>query len=169
VELSLENGIQTLVFYILSGVIVGSAIMVVSLKNIFHSALFLVLCLFSVAGIYILLSAEFVAAVQVLIYVGAITVLMIFAIMLTAQLYSSSLRQSNEQVIPGIIIVGVLLVVTLLALSRTSWRVTTQEIEGQSTVSIGKALLTTYVLPFEVVSLVLIAALIGAIIIARKE
>ena len=147
----------------------GSGFMVVSLKNIFHSALFLVLCLFSVAGIYILLSAEFVAAVQVLIYVGAITVLLIFAIMLTAQLYSPSLRQSNEQVIPGIIIVGVLLVVTLLALSRTSWRISTQEIEGESTVSIGKALLTTYVLPFEVVSLVLIAALIGAVIIARKE
>jgi len=169
VELSLEDGIQTLVFYILSGLIVGSGFMVVSLKNIFHSALFLVLCLFSVAGIYILLSAEFVAAVQVLVYVGAITVLLIFAIMLTAQLYSPSLRQSNEQVIPGIIIVGVLLVVTLLALSRTSWRISTQGIEGESTVSIGKALLTTYVLPFEVVSLVLIAALIGAVIIARKE
>lgn len=165
----MEDGIQTLVFYILSGLIVGSGFMVVSLKNIFHSALFLVLCLFSVAGIYILLSAEFVAAVQVLVYVGAITVLLIFAIMLTAQLYSPSLRQSNEQVIPGIIIVGVLLVVTLLALSRTSWRISTQGIEGESTVSIGKALLTTYVLPFEVVSLVLIAALIGAVIIARKE
>ena len=168
-ELDLENGILALVFYIFSGIIVGSGIMVVTLKNIFHSALFLVLCLFSVAGIYILLSAEFVAAVQVLIYVGAITVLMIFAIMLTAQLYSTSVRQSNEQVIPGIIIVVTLLVVTLVALSRTSWRVVSQGIEGQTTISIGKALLTTYVLPFEVVSLVLIAALIGAIIIARKE
>jgi NADH-quinone oxidoreductase subunit J len=169
VELSLENGIGTLVFYILSGIIVGSAIMVVSLKNIFHSLLFLVLCLFSVAGIYVLLSAEFVAAVQVLIYVGAVTVLLIFAIMLTAQLYSQSIRQSNEQVIPGIIIVITLLMVTLFALGQTNWRISTQGIEGQSTVSIGKALLTTYVLPFEVVSLVLIAALIGAIIIARKE
>lgn len=143
--------------------------MVVTLKNIFHSLLFLILCFFSIAGIYILLSAEFVAAVQVLIYVGAITVLLIFAIMLTAQLYSPSIRQSNEQVIPGLLVVGVLLVVTLSVLSRTSWRISTQGIEGQSTVSIGKALLTTYVLPFEVVSLVLLAALIGAIIIARKE
>ena len=116
-----------------------------------------------------MLSAEFVAAVQVLIYVGAITVLLIFAIMLTAQLYSPSIRQSNEQVIPGIIIVGTLLIVTLSVLRRTSWRISTEGIEGQSTVSIGKSLLTTYVLPFEVVSLVLIAALIGAIIIARRE
>lgn len=143
--------------------------MVVTLKNIFHSLLFLILCFFSIAGIYILLSAEFIAAVQVLIYVGAITVLLIFAIMLTAQLYSPSIRQSNEQVIPGLLVVGTLLVVTLSVLSRTSWRISTQGIEGQSTVSIGKALLTTYVLPFEVVSLVLLAALIGAVIIARKE
>ena len=157
------------VFYILSGLIVSSAIMVVTLKNIFHSLLFLILCFFSIAGIYILLSAEFVAAVQVLIYVGAITVLLIFAIMLTAQLYNPSIRQSNEQVIPGIIIVVTLLVTTLIVLSRTSWRISSQRIEGESTVSIGKALLTTYVLPFEVVSLVLIAALIGAVIIARKE
>ena len=143
--------------------------MVVTLKNIFHSLLLLILCFFSIAGIYILLSAEFVAAVQVLIYVGAITVLLIFAIMLTAQLYSPSIRQSNEQVIPGLLVVGALLIVTLSVLGRTSWRISTQGIEGQSTVSIGKALLTTYVLPFEVVSLVLLAALIGAIIIARKE
>lgn len=165
----MESNTQVAVFYILSGLIVGSAFMVVTLKNIFHSLLFLILCFFSIAGIYVLLSAEFVAAVQVLIYVGAITVLLIFAIMLTAQLYSPSIRQSNEQVIPGLLVVGALLVVTLSVLGRTSWRISTQGIEGQSTVSIGKALLTTYVLPFEVVSLVLLAALIGAIIIARKE
>lgn len=165
----MESNTRIAVFYILSGLIVGSAFMVVTLKNIFHSLLFLILCFFSIAGIYILLSAEFVAAVQVLIYVGAVTVLLIFAIMLTAQLYSPSIRQSNEQVIPGLLVVGALLVVTLSVLSRTSWRISTQGIEGQSTVSIGKALLTTYVLPFEVVSLVLLAALIGAIIIARKE
>lgn len=165
----MESNTQVAVFYILSGLIVGSAFMVVTLKNIFHSLLFLILCFFSIAGIYVLLSAEFVAAVQVLIYVGAITVLLIFAIMLTAQLYSPSIRQSNEQVIPGLLVVGALLVVTLSVLGRTSWRISTQGIEEQSTVSIGKALLTTYVLPFEVVSLVLLAALIGAIIIARKE
>ncbi len=165
----MESSTQVAVFYVLSGLIVGSAFMVVTLKNIFHSLLFLILCFFSIAGIYILLSAEFVAAVQVLIYVGAITVLLIFAIMLTAQLYSPGIRQSNEQVIPGLLVVGALLVVTLSVLGRTSWRISTQGIEGQSTVSIGKALLTTYVLPFEVVSLVLLAALIGAIIIARKE
>jgi len=128
-----------------------------------------VLCFFGVAGIYILLSAEFLAAVQVLIYVGAITILMIFAIMLTAKLYSAKIRQSNEQVIPGIIIVAALLVATIFTLSRTAWKLSYETAEAQSTIGIGKLLLTKYVLPFEVVSVILLTALIGAIIIARKE
>jgi len=145
---------------------IGSAVMVVSVKNIFHSALFLVLCFFSVAGIYILLEAEFLAAVQVLIYVGAITILMIFAIMLTHRLYSAKIKQSNEQVIPGLIIVGALLVATLFALGSTTWKLSFETPEAQSVVGIGRLLLTSYVLPFEVVSVVLLTALIGAVIIA---
>jgi len=165
----LETGVQSAVFYILSAIIVGSAILVVTLKNIFHSLLFLVLTFFSVAGIYVLLHAEFLAAVQVLIYVGAITVLLIFAIMMTAQIHSPALRQTNEQVIPGIVVVGILLAVTLMVLGNTVWRVSEKLSEPQSVNFIGKSLLTTYVLPFEVVSVVLITALIGAIIIARRD
>ena len=165
----LENGVQSVIFYILAAIIVCSAVLVVTLKNIFHSLLFLVLTFFSVAGIYVLLHAEFLAAVQVLIYVGAITVLLIFAIMMTAQIYSPALRQSNQQVIPGIIVVGILLVVTLTVLGNTTWRVSEKLPASQSVNLIGKSLLTTYVLPFEVVSVVLITALIGAIIIARRD
>ncbi len=163
------TGVPAAVFYILAAIIVGSGVMVVSLKNIFHCALFLVLSLFGVAGIYILLSAEFLAAVQVLIYVGAITILMIFAIMLTAKLYSAKIRQSNEQVIPGIIIVAALLVATIVTLSRTAWKLSDAAPQVESTVGIGRMLLTKYVLPFEVVSVVLLSALIGAIVIARRD
>jgi len=165
----LEFGTPAAIFYILAALIVGSGVMVVTLKNVFHSLLFLVLCFFSVAGIYVLLHAEFVAAVQVLIYVGAVTVLLIFAIMMTAKIYSPSVRQVNEQVIPGLIIVGTILIVTLWAMSKTVWNVSRDVLAGQSTSVIGKSLLTTYVLPFEVVSIVLITALIGAIIIARRD
>ena len=165
----MESGTQIAIFYILAALIAGSGVMVVTLKNVFHSLLFLVLCLFSVAGIYVLLHAEFVAAVQVLIYVGAVTVLLIFAIMMTAKIYSPSVRQLNEQVIPGLIIVGAILIVTLLVLSSTAWNISKDVPVGQSTKLIGKSLLTTYVLPFEVVSVVLIAALIGAIVIARRD
>jgi NADH:ubiquinone oxidoreductase subunit 6 (subunit J) len=101
--------------------------------------------------------------------VGAVTVLLIFAIMMTAKIYSPSLKQFNEQVIPGLIIVVAILAVTLWVLSRTAWNVSQDVFAGQSTAEIGKSLLTTYVLPFEVVSVVLIAALIGAIVIARRD
>ncbi len=163
------TGVSEATFYILAAIIIGSGVMVVTMKNIFHSALFLVLCFFGVAGIYVLLSAEFIAAVQVLIYVGAITILMIFAIMLTARLYSAQIRQSNEQVVPSLIIVSALLVITVFALSKTAWKLSTQAPDSQSVLSIGKLLLTTYVLPFEIVSVVLLSALIGAIIIARRD
>lgn len=160
------TGVPATIFYILAAIIIGSAVMVVSMKNIFHSALFLVLCFFSVAGIYILLEAEFLAAVQILIYVGAITILMIFAIMLTHKLYSAKIKQSNEQVIPGLIIVGTLLIATLFALGNTAWKLSFETPPDQSVVGIGKLLLTSYVLPFEIVSVVLLTALIGAVIIA---
>jgi NADH-quinone oxidoreductase subunit J len=165
----LLTGVPAIIFYILAAVMIGAAVMVVSVKNIFHSALFLVLCFFSVAGIYILLEAEFLAAVQVLIYVGAITILMIFAIMLTHRLYSAKIKQSNEQVIPGLIIVGALLLATLFALGSTTWKLSFETAQAQSVVGIGRLLLTSYVLPFEVVSVVLLTALIGAVIIARRE
>jgi NADH-quinone oxidoreductase subunit J len=165
----LLTGVPAAVFYILAGMILGSAVMVVSLKNVFHSALFLVLTLFGVAGMYILLSAEFLAAVQVLIYVGAITILMIFAIMLTAKMYNAKIKQANEQVIPGIIVVAALLVATVFTLTRTAWKVAEQTAAVESTAGIGRLLMTKYVLPFEVVSVVLLTALIGAIVIARRD
>jgi NADH-quinone oxidoreductase subunit J len=115
------------------------------------------------------LDADFLAAVQVLIYVGAITILILFAIMFTAQIYNPALKQSNEQVIPAVLIVLTLLLATLLALSRTVWNIADKSPEGASVNSIGKSLLTVYVLPFEVVSVVLLVALIGAIILAKRE
>jgi NADH:ubiquinone oxidoreductase subunit 6 (subunit J) len=162
----LLTGVPAAIFYILAAIMIGSAVMVVSIRNIFHSALFLVLCFFSVAGTYILLEAEFLAAVQILIYVGAITILMIFAIMLTHKLYSAKIKQSNEQVIPGLVIVGALLIATIFALGSTTWKLSFQSPPAQSTVGIGRLLLTRYVLPFEIVSVVLLTALIGAVIIA---
>ena len=106
-------------FYLLAGVILVCAILVVTLRNIFHSALFLVLTFFFVAGIYLMLRAEFLAAVQVLIYVGAVTILILFAIMLTYQIQSRSIRQVNEQVIPAFIIGGLFFVLTVIAMVKT--------------------------------------------------
>ncbi len=165
----METSVSQLVFYLLSFIIIISAIYVVTLRNIFHSALFLILTLFSVAGIYILLNAEFLAAVQVLIYVGAISVLIIFAIMLTSQLAAKRISQSNEQVMIGIFVCAGFLLASLGSLANTVWRIVDKPLPENNTLTIGKLLMNEYVLPFEVVSVVLLAALIGAVVLARKE
>ncbi|UCD16341.1 MAG: NADH-quinone oxidoreductase subunit J [Candidatus Zixiibacteriota bacterium] len=156
-------------FYLFSFVIIASAMCVVSLKNIFHSALFLILTLFAVAGIYILLHAEFLAVVQVLIYVGAVSVLIIFAIMLTSRLASKKIEQSNEQVTLGLFICVLFLLASVGSLTYTAWNTVDLPMIEHNILTIGKLLMTRYVLPFEVVSVVLLAALIGAVVLAREE
>lgn len=157
------------VFYLLAFVIIISAMLVVTLKNIFHSALFLILALFAVAGIYILLEAEFLAAVQVLIYVGAVAILIIFAIMLTSQMASVKIKQSNEQVVVAFFICAGFLMSSLGSIPGTVWRVVDAAMPEKNTLAIGKYLMTDFVLPFEVVSILLLAAMIGAIVLARRE
>lgn len=161
--------VSQLFFYLLSFIIIVSAIYVVSLRNIFHCALFLILALFGVAGIYILLEAEFLAAVQVLIYVGAVAILMIFAIMLTSRLATKKIIQSNENVTLAIFICAGFLLTSLGSFGYTIWKVVDNPLPENNTLTIGKLLMTDYVLPFEVVSIVLLAAMIGAIVLARRE
>ena len=161
-----------IVFGILSFFIVISAIMVVTLKNIFHCALALVMCLFSVAGIYVLLNAEFLAAAQVLIYVGAVAILMIFAVMLTTKLASQNIIQVTENYLAAGFISFVFFAGVWFLLRQTDagiWRHATKDLPVNNTEIIGKYLMTQFVLPFEVVSLLLMAAMIGAIVLARKE
>jgi NADH:ubiquinone oxidoreductase subunit 6 (subunit J) len=161
--------IETVIFYFLAFLIVASALAVVSLKNIFHCALFLILGLFSVAGIFVLLGAEFLAVVQVLIYVGAVAVLMIFAVMLTSRLAGREVQMSNEQTFIGAFMSLVLVFGLVWSFSHSSFRISDQPPAPQSTLQIGTLLMNEYVLPFEIVSVLLLAALIGAILLARQE
>ena len=157
-------------FYLFAFVTVVSGLLVVTMKDIFHCALFLILCLFSVAGIYVLLGADFIAAVQVLLYVGAISVLMIFAIMLTAKVSGIGVKQQNEQVPIAIITTVAFVAIALYGLGKTIWNIKDDvQIPDNTTMEIGKLLMTRYVVPFEIVSVVLLAALIGAIVIARRN
>ena len=110
------EGSTAIIFYIIAFVMIMTAIGVAALKNIFHAALLLVLTLFCVAAIYILLSAEFLAAVQVLIYVGAVSVLLIFAVMLTSQLTNYNIKQSNEQTLPALFISVCFIVLVIFAI-----------------------------------------------------
>ncbi len=158
------------VFWLLSFVIVVSAIMVVTLKNIFHCALALVACLFTVAGIFILLNAEFLAAAQVLIYVGAVSVLMIFAIMLTGKMASKEIIQTNKNaLIAFLVCFGFVFTIIELSRSTNIWVTAAKALPEDNIMALGKALLTEYMLPFEVVSILMLAALIGAVVLAREE
>jgi NADH-quinone oxidoreductase subunit J len=155
-------------FYLLAAVLLFSALLVVTLRNIFHCALFLIIALLAMAGFYFYLGAPFVGVIQLLIYVGAIMVLIIFAIMLTARISDRLNKVSTGLVIPALIAVLALLYFLLTELGRTPLpgRVTAplDTLNG-----LGRALMTTYVLPFEVISLVLLAALVAAIVLARKD
>jgi NADH:ubiquinone oxidoreductase subunit 6 (subunit J) len=160
---------EQVVFYLFAFLLVASAIAVVTLRNIFHCALFLIMALFSVAALYVLLSAEFLAVVQVLLYVGAVAILMIFAIMLTSKLAGREIMMTNEQTFIGLFLSLVLVLGLIYSYTRTIFRTVAAPAPEQSSLAIGKLLMTDFVLPFELVSVLLLAALIGAIIIARQE
>lgn len=159
---------SAVIFYFLFAVIVITALIVVSAKNIVRSILSAVFTFLAVAGLYVLLFCDFLAAVQVLIYVGAITILIIFAVMLTHRIADRRLQQTNEQKVLAIIIGIVFLGILIFVFQQTVWHI--QEYSAEPTTeSIGKILFTTYLLPFEVVSVLLLAALIGAIIFTLRE
>lgn len=156
-------------FTILSLLILIPAVVVVTSKNIVRSALSLVPTLLGVTGFYVLLQAEFVAGIQILIYAGAITVLLLFVIMLTEGGAGLQVRQVNEQIPLGVTAALWLAFLLLLVFSRTTWPVAAGTPPAYSAMAIGNAFLTDYVLVFEVTSLVLLVSLVGAIIIARRE
>ncbi|MFB3817688.1 MAG: NADH-quinone oxidoreductase subunit J [Candidatus Methylomirabilales bacterium] len=160
--------VQLAIFYLLAAFTVWAAAVVVLGKNIVRAAVALIFSFCGVAGIYILLEADFLAAVQVLIYVGGITILLLFAIMLTSRI-AGGVRVVNDQaVLSGIAGAGLLVGLGYAVLKGVP-AVSSAPPLPQSTPFLGKALLTTYALPFEAVSILLLAAMVGAIILARKD
>jgi NADH-quinone oxidoreductase subunit J len=154
-------------FWVLTVTAVGSALMVAAVRNLLHAVLFLVLSFVGVAGLYITLSADFVAVAQVLIYAGAIAVLMLFAIMLTPR----AARDNADGIFwaPALVLAGLVATTISLIATRTEWAVSDRGPFAQTASAIGEALLDPFVLPFEVASVVLVAAMIGAIVIVREE
>jgi NADH-quinone oxidoreductase subunit J len=159
-------------FYILAVWAVISALLVITRKNPIYSALWLVSTLFSVAGIYLLLHAEFLAAMQILLYAGGIVVLFLFVIMLVGgepRLEKRFLRGQLYFAIPlGIVILGEVLVIIYRSMESINREVTPLSRVGH-TASLGQTLFTDFLFPFEVISVILLVALIGASVIARRE
>lgn len=160
-----------IVFYVFAFITLASAFVVVFSRNIIYSAFSLLFTFFGVAGLYALLQADFLAVTQVLIYVGGILVLLLFGVMLTNNVISVDIKTGTLQTIPALLIVAVV-AGSLSALFYSTWR--TVPPAGPSTLvtttkPIGELLMTTYLLPFEIASVILLVALIGAAMISRKE
>lgn len=165
----LSNLIPAGIFYLLAFIIVIFAALAVTLKNIFHCALSLVMALLAVAGIYIYLEAEFLAIIQILIFVGAIMTLIIFAIMLTFKITDKNLKQHNEQRGLSLLISGSLCAFLIFIFSFFKSVPSAGSLKSPELADIGKELLIKYALPFELISVILLAVLIGAIVISNKE
>lgn len=145
-----------------------AALAAVTLRNIFHSALALAFALIGVAAVYFVLHAEFLAAAQILLYVGAIMTLIIFAVMLTSRMGDETIPTSNRWRLPVLIAILFLLLFLVRIIGKTPWHLK-ESLSTIGTIELGTQLMGPYVLPFELISVVLVAALIGAIVIARND
>ncbi len=161
-----------IVFYFFAIVTVGSAAVVVFSRNIIYSAFSLLFTFFGVAGLYVLLNADFLAVTQLLIYVGGILVLLLFGVMLTSNTISVELKSGTLHILPATILVAVLAGLLSAIFWTSDWFVSKRasDIAAQTTSKeIGDALVTTHLLPFEIASVILLVAIVGAAMMARRE
>ncbi len=161
--------IAGIAFYVFAIVAIVGALGTVLARRIFHNALFLVVALSSTAAVYVLLSADFLAAVQVLVYTGAIVILLLFAIMLTPQQVDLPSFAPEGQRFAGALVAVVLFLIVVGAIFNSPWPRAAVPLDQPTTIQVGTAMLTTYAFPFELASLVLLAAMIGAILLARED
>jgi len=155
-------------FLLVAGLAFGGALIAVLARNILHAVLGLVVAFSGVAGIYIYLGSEFVAMMQLLIYVGAVSIAMMFAMMLSQPVYRPAGFPDPMKIGLAAAVAGVTFGVLSLIISSTTWTKAAPVATDWSTKAIGMALLTRYVIVFELISLVLLVAIIGAIVTARR-
>jgi len=168
---------ETILFYALSAILLVGAALVVSVRNIFHAALYLAVTLLAVAALYVTLGAYFLAAVQVLLYIGAVVVLAIFVINLTRTVAGAAGSLSRRWVLPAVIVSALAACLIIAALVKSAraagglLRSAAPRVPpGQDPAgALGQSLLGAYVLPFELVSVLLLSALIAAIVIVAKD
>ena len=164
---------QNIAFYVLAVTMAVAAIGVVRSQNIVHAALYLVVVLAGAAGLYILVAAEFVAWVQVLIYIGAIVILFLFGIMLTRAPMRSTGSLDNSQrwasVVVSLFMFGVITALLVDAYGGKEIKLNDKLVALGNTNTVGSSIFRDYLVPFEVVSMLLLAALVGAVVIARRD
>ena len=156
-------------FWCLSALLIGSALAVVLTKNLFHAVLWLALALTGTAGIFLLLDAEFLAAVQLLLYAGGIVTVMVFAIVVTEKLVGERLSQTSRRIAGGAVASGLLAWLIVSAVMERPLATTRMPMAGDLTQVIGETVLTRFVLPFELLAVLMLAGLMSAIYFARPE
>jgi NADH-quinone oxidoreductase subunit J len=157
------------VFWVLAAVTVGSAAVVVLARSLIYSAFALLFTFFWVAGLYVLLGADFLAATQLLIYVGGILVLLLFGVMLTHKIYDLDLRSEITQPWAGPLIAGGIFVVLTAIAVQTEWATGPPRAPAPTTRTIGEMFMGPFLLPFEAASILLLVALMGAAMIVRRK
>ena len=155
-------------FMMMCALVIASAFWVVFSPSLIHSAVSLMFTLFGTAGLYVFLYADFVAATQVVIYVGGILVLIIFGVMLTNRIEKSSIASSSKNQFVGGACSLAIFIMLIGVIFNTSWQTGNEYVSEGSVSLIGKMLLTEYLLPFEIASILLLAALMGAALLSRK-
>jgi len=160
---------STIIFYFFMLMTLASAAFVVTTKNVVYAAFALLGTFFGVAALYIFLNADFIAAVQVLVYVGGILILIIFGVMLTHRVMDVELRVKTIQVFPAFISALLLVIILVTVVLETRWPLGEAEQVTSTTRGIGMLIMNDYLLPFEIISVLLLMALVGAVLLARRE
>jgi NADH:ubiquinone oxidoreductase subunit 6 (subunit J) len=155
-------------FWILAAVMLGSGLLVVTMRDIIRCGLAMIVCFGALAGIYVILGAPLIAAAQVIVYIGAISVLILFAIMLTQTKAAPSRLVFQTQAVPAAISAIVIAVVLALAVGATDWDEVPERIR-LATNALSQVLFNDFVLAFEIVSVLLLAAVIGGVFLAKRE
>jgi NADH-quinone oxidoreductase subunit J len=161
--------LDALAFWVLSVVLVGSALAVVLSKNLFHAVLWLALALTGTAGVFLLLNAEFIAAVQLLLYAGGVITIVVFAIVVTERLVGERLSQTNRGIASGALVAAGLLAIIVNTLMRRPLATIPLPQLSDLTRLVGEQVLTTYVMSFELLAVLMLAAMLGAMYFARPE
>jgi NADH-quinone oxidoreductase subunit J len=164
------NILTQIVFYFFALLTVGSAVVVVFSRNLIHSAFALLFTFFGVAALYVFLGADFLAATQMVIYVGGILVLLIFGVMLTHKISEMNLRSETIQFWPGLALMTVVFLSLVVVMLKTTWHTPAAPAGlNPTTATIGELFMRQYILPFEIASIFLLIALIGAAMIVRRR
>ncbi len=163
----MEDTGTVIAFWILAAMTVGAALGVAAVRNLIHSVGLLIVTFAGLAGLYITLSADFIAVVQVLIYIGAIVILIIFAIVLTPR--AGRLNQEGFMLVPALVLAALVAGTMIFVALDTNWTISEREGFEDTATAIGDLLLDKYALPFEIASVLLLSAILGAILLVRPE